>query len=460
MRIAYCSPLPPQSSGIADYSVELIPALAGCGLEIGVFFEGRAAPTGEVGANFSCTPVRELSRVASEFDLVLYQLGNSAAHHAEIFRTLLELPGLVVLHEYLLHHLVRELTLGAGDVDGYVDELRYAAGETGRRAARRLLDAHLPLDPWEFPLFERVVDASLGVLVHSQFAQRRILASRPAAAVEAVPFPVDLERDGLVTAAERQAARRLLGLPLDAFVIGNFGFVTPQKRLEPALRAFAELARDHPQALFLVCGEISPYYDFERLRSAIGEQRIVVSERVDLARFRASMRACDLAVNLRHPTGGETSASLLRLLAAGIPTVVTETGSFAELPDGVVAKVALDEFETAQLEAIYRRIADDSGLAATMSLAARRYVESHHAVASTAQAYHAAILAAAARRPHFREPTPPPRADCEEEPREGLLASVGANLADLGLDETEEGLFSEVSRVVAELGWAPRSRRR
>ncbi len=43
---------------------------------------------------------------------------------------------------------------------------------------------------------------------------------------------------------------------------------------------------------------------------------------------------------LRHPTAGETSASLLRLLGAGRPTLVTATGSFAELPPTIVTFLA------------------------------------------------------------------------------------------------------------------------
>ena len=56
------------------------------------------------------------------------------------YRLALELPGVVVLHEFMLHHLVRGLTLARGDAAGYLDEMRYAAGRSGEMAARRLLD--------------------------------------------------------------------------------------------------------------------------------------------------------------------------------------------------------------------------------------------------------------------------------------------------------------------------------
>jgi hypothetical protein len=63
------------------------------------------------------------------------------------------------------------------------------------------------------------------------------------------------------------------------------------------------------------------------------------------------MRAlADVCINLRHPTAGETSASLLRLLAAGKPTFVTASGSFNEIPNTAAIHVPLDRSEAEFLE--------------------------------------------------------------------------------------------------------------
>ncbi|MGH7336770.1 MAG: glycosyl transferase family 1, partial [Myxococcota bacterium] len=106
MKIAFASPLPPSTSGISDYAAGLVPLLAARGLDLTLFYEGTEPPPDPLRAGFACRPARELRRAASRFDLVLYQLGNSAPHHATIYSTLLEVPGVVVLHEYQLHHLV------------------------------------------------------------------------------------------------------------------------------------------------------------------------------------------------------------------------------------------------------------------------------------------------------------------------------------------------------------------
>src|SRR4029079_16822572 len=91
-------------------------------------------------------------------DSVLYHLGNNPDFHAGMYRTLQAVPGVVAMHEYVLHHMIRALTLYAGDAAGYVEAMRYAYGRTGEAAARRSLATGVALDPWSYPLFERVVD--------------------------------------------------------------------------------------------------------------------------------------------------------------------------------------------------------------------------------------------------------------------------------------------------------------
>jgi len=454
LRIAYASPLPPASSGIADYSADLVPALERAGLVPTLFYEGSAEPPAALAGRFDCAPVAELAARAGEFDAVVYQIGNSAPHHATIYRTALAVPGVVALHEYMLHHLVRELTLQAGDAEAYVEAMRYAAGASGERAARRLLDTHHPVDPWRFPLFEPLLDRSRGAIVHSRFAARRILASRAAAPVEVVPFPVDLAALPAADEASRRAARAALGIAPETFLVATFGFVTPHKRLEPTLAAFAALRRERPAAALWICGEVSPHFDLAALLAQHGGNGVRVTGRLDFEAFHAALRATDVAVNLRHPTGGETSASLLRLLATGVPTIVTDSGSFAELPDGVVAKLPIDEREGELLRALLVRLADDRALRAALGRAARRHVETRHEVDLAARAYAAAIRRLAACEPP-PPPAPPLARGRPDDPRVALATALGAALVDLGRDERDAPALADLAATLAEIGWAP-----
>ncbi|HPK65555.1 MAG TPA: glycosyl transferase family 1, partial [Thermoanaerobaculia bacterium] len=76
MRVAVYSPLPPQRSGIADYTAELLPALARHA-ELELVTEPGQSLASEL-ARWPRRPVAELARAIArgETDVVLYHLGN------------------------------------------------------------------------------------------------------------------------------------------------------------------------------------------------------------------------------------------------------------------------------------------------------------------------------------------------------------------------------------------------
>ena len=97
MRVAFFSPLPPSPSGIADYSQALLAPL-GRLVELEVFADAA----------------REFR--PGDFDLALYQIGNNP-YHDFVYETALRHPGVVVMHESNLHHLMADITIRRGDWD-------------------------------------------------------------------------------------------------------------------------------------------------------------------------------------------------------------------------------------------------------------------------------------------------------------------------------------------------------
>lgn len=457
MRVAYASPLPPQRSGIADYSAELLPHLARhC--ELTLIVDEGVTPLPELAAAFAVAPARRLPELFARdaFDVALYHLGNNRDFHSGIYQRLLahpqRVPAVLVLHEYVLHHLVRDVTLHAGDPDGYVEAMRWSYGRSGEATARRVVSAGVPLDPFRYPLFEPAVDAASAVIVHNRTTAERVLASRRAARVFEVPLHLSLA--GLPT-TNRAEARRLLGIDAADFVVATFGFLTEAKRLPVLLRAFARWRAELPRAraerarLQLV-GELSPHYDFGRAAPPDLRAGVEVVGRLPLDRFLLHMAACDVAVNLRHPTAGETSAALVRLLGLGTPVVVSRAGAFAEIPDGCCAKVDLDEHEEELLLATLRALAADDGLRASMGENARRYVGAHTPERSAAA--YADVLRRAVDERWRAAPTPAPLAPF---PAHDLFAElvrdVAAELADAGAGEGEATL-PEIAAALVELG--------
>jgi len=445
MRVAYFSPLPPRRSGIADYSEELLPHLA-AHLEVECFVDEPVA-----GARRIDLPIHPMERYAerrSDFDLALYHLGNNVDYHGAIYHHLLRYPGVVVLHEYMLHHLVQGLTLVRGETAGYIEEMRYAYGRGGERLARRLVDTGLPVDAWRYPLFERAVDRSLAVLVHNEYSRRRVLRSRPDALIERVPHHLALDDLPTESAA---VTRSRLGVAEETLLVASFGFITPHKRLEVSLRAFAELRRSQPDAVYLLAGEVSPHYDLDALLAQGLGEGVMVTGRLALPELLAAMATCDVAVNLRYPSGGETSGTLMRLLGMGKAVIVSDHGSFAEVPAGCCARVGLDESELAVLTTYLEALSGDSDLRHRMGDNARRLMLAEHSLDGSAAAY-AAFLERVVdeRRSPFR--AAPPLIAAPDSVYGKLMATVGSAVADLGIADNDLELLEVLASTVTEMG--------
>jgi len=389
MRLAYFTPLPPSKSGIADYNSELLPYLAK-GAEISVFVEQADDLRENRGrADFSVHDQANFDELHSQrpFDLCVYHQGNNP-HHEYIYERAIETPGLLVLHEHCLHHLVAWKTLGRKDKDAYWNEMFYAYGRRGARVADMRADA-VASDYQQFlmPLNRRVVGRSLGVVVHNAYAASQIEGLDGDLPVEIIPHhlsPKVYELDGM----DRIECRRSLGIPDDAWVIASFGFVTQSKRIPAILAAFKQLLRHVPNAMFLVAGEDHWKWSVAPLIEEMGLEKCArvtgyTTER-DFFRY---LKAVDVVVNLRYPTAGETSGTLIRALGAGKPVVVTDFGQFAELPDDVCLKVSAAENEERELYLRLRALAQRPTLRQRLSRRSAEWIRGECEISRSAARY-------------------------------------------------------------------------
>src|SRR5258708_32431269 len=108
------------------------------------------------------------------------------------------------------------------------------------------------------------------------------------------------------------------------------------------------------------------------------EVRVTITGLLRLDEFERRIAATDIALNLRERTVGETSASLCRIMAAGVPAIVFNVGAFAELPGDAVVKIDQDEHAAALLEAYLRRLLEDFGLRQSIGANDRRYIAGNH----------------------------------------------------------------------------------
>ena len=365
MKVAYYSPLPPERSGIADYSALLLPALRER-VAVEAVRRGR-------------------TRRPRGVDLSVYHIGNNPEAHGWIVDALGRTPGLVVLHDFVLHHLIAGLTVGRGNGHAYLDAMEREAGVVGRLLAHGVLDKRIPplweSRPEDFHLAGEVLQRATGLVVHSQYVRQRARAAGYERSISLVPHPA-FPVPALVAAG-------VSGDPL----IGAFGNVNASKRVPQLLEAFTVLRRIRPGARLLLVGPVSPGFDLDRRLQRLGVDREGIGHEgwVDEERLWSLMAACDVHVNLRSPTMGETSGTAIRALALGKPLVVSGTGWFDELPDDVALKVPLGEDEVATLAAALELLATRPDVRAAMGDAARALAATAHDLSHVADLYVAAF---------------------------------------------------------------------
>jgi len=374
LKLDYLSPLPPVRSGISDYSLDLLPFLAErCELRV-IRLPGQLVAD-EVVEIWSPMAVDEWLEKPAEGRLPLYQMGNNP-YHQEIERLAMRRPGVVTLHDVVLHHYLLGRTLGQDNFDNYRRRLAEDHGWVGDLAARPFgWRAFGNASQFSLPAHRRLLQRQRGVLVHSAWARETIQEENPELDVYTVRMGIPPVAS---VAAERGASfRSKWGIPKDAFLLGSFGFQTPMKRPIEVMEAMHQPGLESVH--LLIAGEIAPTLDLKRQMYELDlAGRVHITGFLEFSEFEAAIAASDLALNLRYPSAGETSASLLRVLAVGKAAVTSEYAQFAELPDEVGVKVPVGEGEVEALAAAVLELAGQPERVREMEQRARDYVAQEH----------------------------------------------------------------------------------
>jgi glycosyltransferase involved in cell wall biosynthesis len=431
MRLAWFTPFEPVRSGISAYSAELLPLIS-ASHEVDVFVEDdvwtwwaervagkppiltRSGPV-SLGVDGHSKLWRAHDFVprhlARAYDLVVYQMGNATCHEF-MWPYLMRYPGLVVLHDGQLHHARAHALLRRGRKLDYIAEFRDAHPDAPEDLAQFVIGGLQGPVYYMWPLVSAVVRSARAVAVHSPRLADELREAFPEQAIETIRMGVG-----------DTPHPRVRGLA-EPIRFAAFGLVTQEKRIPQALRALAAVSKVAPEARLTLVGGTTDHYDVRAEAEALG-----IADRVDITGYVADedlpgwLADADVCLCLRWPTARETSASWLRCLAAGKPTIVTDLTQLVDVPtldprswtllharadaasvneppanhDAVAVSIdILDEDHS--LELAMRRLAIDAPLRERLGRAARRYWEATATLPLMRDDY-ARVLANAAARP-------------------------------------------------------------
>jgi glycosyltransferase involved in cell wall biosynthesis len=431
LKIAYFTPVSPQKSGITDYSeIDLLPYLSRYA-EIDIFIDKGIKPTDtELLANFDIRDYTQYERIKDEFDIALYQMGNNEIHKF-IYDSLLKYPGITVLHDIYLHGFLWSCSISRGDKERYLEEFEYCHGFKGREAAKIAVTTGI-YPEYEYPLIKRIVDRSYGIVCHSEFGMDKTIECNQEAIASKINMPLRIPDEiNFIDQINTEAVKKELGIDNKHPVITSFGFISAHKRYPILLSAFRRLLKNYPDSILLLIGKDLIGID-KQIRSLKLEKSAKMTGYAPFNKIVDYLAISDFCVNLRYPTAGETSSSVLRIMGAGKPVIVSNNGWFSEIPDSCCLKVDVDSYEEETLLIYMEALASDDKLLKTIGKNAQEYVTKEHDPDKIAKEYYKFMKSIL-------------------NGNEYIVNSVSGRLAEFGVTEADEDIIKNISKLIIEL---------
>jgi glycosyltransferase involved in cell wall biosynthesis len=382
MRIAYFSPLNPVKSGISDYSEEVLPFLNSY-FDIDLFIDPSWDPENrEIRKKFNIIPFNAESFDSLKYDEIIYHMGNDYRAHKFIYESLLNYPGVVVLHDLVLQGFYAERYDETGDFGSYKKLLIKYYQDEGMQIAERIR-LKLPNQIWEseeaidFPLNEEVLRAAKAVVVHSEFVKDRVCLKTDKPVTK-------INQHGYINKKfDVKNTRKNLGLKKQEYLICSAGFINKNKRYESILSALSEIKEFRFK--YIIAGKDRGRHLDNYLNGT--ESYIIKLGHLPIEEFEEIINASHICINLRYPTMGESSSSLLRMMGYAKPTLITDYGSYAEFPDYCAVKISPDIDEKEMIKRTVTALALDKDFRLSLGREAKNFVEQECGIKKCAQEY-------------------------------------------------------------------------
>jgi len=450
-RLAMFTPLPPERSGIANYSADLLPHLARH-FSIDIY---TTAATSDVAlsGSFRIRPWRDYEEHSHEYDGVVYQLGNSP-FHIHMLDLIEKHPGIVVLHDFFLSSAFWYMDRYGGRQGAFREELAYCHdaealdvldGPDGESVCRQ-----------RYPCNRRVLERSLGVIAHSP-SIHDLLALY---GMENLAKPVRVARQlrslpTTVSETDRNEIRARLGYSPSDWLVCSFGFIADTKLSDHLVHALVQSGLSRAERVHLILvGEFDrdEYRDYLRpiiAGSGMGE-RVHITGFVDDKDYLDYLSIADVAVQLRTLSRGETSRAVLDCLAHGVPLIANAHGTMNDYPASILLRVS-EQAEPGELASALTHLYEHADARKSLGRMGRNYIAREHSPSRIAADYAAAIeemiqrdayldvssLAKDVARTLFRRP------DASE-----LIESVSVALSRNAAPNPSPSLFVDLSEIV------------
>jgi glycosyltransferase involved in cell wall biosynthesis len=324
-------------------------------------------------------------RSLDHYDYVIYNMGNFAGNHKEIWEVMCQYPGILVLHDQLMQNFFHQITMvpdfGGDTKTGeqeYLKLMRSCYGEAGETAGKALFTSSIGVSRqriWSsdaamaYPLLEPVLAKATAVFSHANFFIEKIkdIFYGPTGFAYLPHIIKSPQTDGHIPEEFIKGSKK---------IVVSTGLVHPVKRIGQ----IAEMLIANPDIAsrvnYIVIGDYGgPYGDYLNSLAQgplkgclylLGYQPNEVME--------AFLQKADFCVNLRYPNSEVCSKSLIEQMAFENPVIVLNQGVFDEIPDDCVVKIQLEN-EFLELASAFKFLLDNEDQRQELGKRALKFVQ-------------------------------------------------------------------------------------
>jgi len=338
-KIAYVSPWSPQRSGIANYSFDLVAHLKEY-VDITLYLENQEETNNE-SLGLLIQDISLLPQDIEQYDCVIYHIGNNTQFHKKIYQLAWKYPSVIVLHDFNIHPFLADSFLGKEEENIYEDALIEGYGEVGKSSYASVKSGNIYPEIWRFPMSHALAKRSNATIVHSKWVKAQF---QEIDNVFVVPHG-SIENEKGFRHDRFSDLKKRFNIPPESFIISTFGFVNALKRIHQILEAIKILVDlGYPVKLF-IGGELidATLKVEEKIQSLHIGENVVISGYLNEEDFDNCIRMSDVVLNLRFPSMGESSGTLMKALRSGKACLVSNYQQFTEYPNSVCWKVDIDK---------------------------------------------------------------------------------------------------------------------
>lgn len=330
MKLAWFTPFN-EESGIGQYSLRAISILSQYH-NITVFTDDNSKKN-IIHSSFNVEFINEDTvNKLQLYDFALYNFGDNARYHSEIYKVFLQYPGICILHDYsLLNFFIGYY--GQQKVFKYIENIYELEKNI------HSIDLY---DLYKYPLTELFEYNSYGYITHGLFV-KEYLETFSHAPITVLNSPYFLSAN----TKEKHEIKKNID---DKIHILTIGYVNLNKRIDKTLYAFANSQYLKKNAVFDIVGGYDKDADyFQKLIAIVKENNLDncvhfhgYQDNKSLIKF---LKNSDICVNLRFPSLSSASWSIIEQFEYKKPVIISDSEVFKDIDSSVVIKVPVGESE-------------------------------------------------------------------------------------------------------------------